>query len=338
MKSSLLRLRLGEISVVALVAILAGISTSPAAEINWTGGGLSPPNAPSTLGAKKLIELVRERTNGRIDIKFFDTGQLGDGQKQIEALATGVQELYISGGTAPSSLVPHYGAISAPFTFSNREHFERFIASEMMKELNEELARKHNVRVVAMNWFRMPRYFLHTRHPILSAAEVKDQRVRTPGVPMWIEAYKAIGAIPVKVAYNEQYLAVRQGVVDMTESSGELIYPMKLHEVAPYITNVKFMYPQDSVFLSERAFQALSKEDQAIMRQAAVEAGEYASQMVLDRFETDKKKMVDEGASFYELTPEARAEFESLATAAVPDMVKNGVIKEGWYERIRALK
>ena len=180
------------------------------------------------------MSLVEERTEGRVRISHYDTSQLGSGRQQIEALALGTQHVYFGSGSAVSILVPAYGVIDIAFLFRDREHFDAFLSSDMIDTLNDRLLSEFHIRVFAMNWFRKPRYLLHRERFIRGPADMKGARARAPNLPMFITNWENMGAVPVKVAFFEQYLALSQNLVEMTEASGDDIYPMKLHEVAPY--------------------------------------------------------------------------------------------------------
>lgn len=328
-------LRLG--AAVAAGAI-AFVAADAAAVTKWTGGGINAPNAPVTLGARKFADLVKERTNGELLIEYFDSEKLGPANQQIESLSAGTQHVYISSGVAVSNLVPEYGLLDMAFLFRDQQHMDKFLESDMMDDLNRKLVQGFGIRTIAMNWYRMPRYYLHRSKFVSSPEDIKGQRARSPNLPVHLQNWINIGAVPVKIDYQEQYLAIRQGVVDMTEISGEQLYSMKLHEVAPYITDCFFAYPQASVFVNDRAFQRLDKKTQQVVVDAAKEAGVWQSGLVVERFQPEWNKVMAEGGKFQAMSEAQRAQFRSLTEKAIPEMEQKGLIPKGWYQRIMALK
>jgi len=283
------------------------------------------------------VSLVEERTEGRVRIAHYDTSQLGSGQQQIEALALGTQHLYFGSGSAVSILVPAYGVIDIAFLFRDREHFDAFLSSDMIEELNDRLLSEFKIRVLAMNWFRKPRYLLHRERFIRGPADMKGARARAPNLPMFIANWENMGAVPVKVAFFEQYLALSQNLVEMTEASGDDIYPMKLHEVAPYITEADMMFPQASAYIAESAFRSLTLEDQEAVTAAALEAGELHTELVNQRFATELERIREHGGQIAPMPPEGREQFLELVERRVSEMETAGLIPKGWFERIRSL-
>lgn len=304
----------------------------------WISGTLGPAESVSGQAAALFGDLVRERTNGRIDITNYPSAQLGTGQEQIESIAIGTQHFFLSSGSAASSLVKEYGVVDVAFLFKDFDHFNRFMASDMGQSLNRRLVDEFGVRVVTSNWFALPRYLMHTEKFIEVPEDVVGVRTRSPNLPMFLRNYENMGAIPVKVAYGEQYLALRQGLVDMTESAADRILKVKLHEVAPYITIADMMYPQSNVYISDAAWQQLSPEDQDIVKQAAIEAGDWSTQLAIDNFAADRAAIEEQGGKFAQMSEETRSAFAEMVRANVPAMVEDGLIPEGWFEKIMDLR
>ena len=304
----------------------------------WLSGSLTPTYSPTSQAARYFVELVEARTDGRVAIEHYDTSQLGSGQQQIEALVLGTQQVYFGSGSAPSILVPAYGIIDVAFLFRDRAHFDRFLTSSMMDELNRRLFDRFGIRVLAMDWFRQPRYLLHRDRFITGPESIAGTRVRAPNLPMFLANWTNLGAVPVKIAFFEQYLALSQNLVDMTEASGDDIYPMRLHEVVPFITDAQMMFPQASAYVSEQAFQRLSPDDQRVVIHAAQDAGDLHARLVNKRFESDRRNILAEGGRFEVLPPEARDEFFDLVRRQMPQMEADGLVPPGWFERIQAMR
>ena len=60
-------------------------------EIKPISGGMGAAATHDTKAAVKFTEIVKEKTDGRIEITHYSGGQLGKGQKQMEAVSIGTQ-------------------------------------------------------------------------------------------------------------------------------------------------------------------------------------------------------------------------------------------------------
>ena len=324
----------------AAFAISACLMTTTAAqaEVTWTFGGINPPNAAVTVASKHFADLVTERTEGRVRVDFFEGSQLGSGPDQIEAMAVGAQEGYISSGSNASNLVKEFGVVDIPFVFEDQEHFLRFMESDLADGLAERLREEFNVRILATNWFRQPRTLLTKDGCVDSSDDIAGLRARSPNLPMFIAGWEAIGAVPVTIAYGETYMALNQGVADITESAGEQVYSSKFYEVLPFVTDARMIFPQNSVYVAESAFQAISPEDQEIVLRAARDAGDHFVQLVGDQTAPNRETMLAEGVTFCDMSDEVRAQFAAKVEEAVPALEAEGLLPEGWWERIQAMK
>ncbi|MBN9887234.1 TRAP transporter substrate-binding protein [Salipiger abyssi] len=325
------------LSLASLLA--AGLLAAPAsADVKWTFGGINPPGAPVTQASKRFAELVTERTEGRVQIDFYEGSQLGSGPAQIEAMSVGAQEGYISSGSNASNLVKEFGVVDIPFVFEDQDHFLAFMESDLAAGLQQRLRDEFNVRILATNWFRLPRVFLTKESCVESPEDIAGKRARSPNLPMFVAGWESIGTVPVTISYGETYMALSQGVADMAESAGEQVFSSKFYEVLPYVTDAQMMYPQNSVYVAESAFQQLSDEDKAIVTQAAEDAGDYFVSLVEEQTAPNRATMEVEGVTFCEMSAETRAAFSAKVAASVPTFEEEGLLPEGWWDQIQAMK
>lgn len=321
---------------IAAVSIFgAGMAT---ADVTWRFGGINPPNAPVTVASKYFADLVTERTEGRVKVEFYEGSQLGTGPAQIEAMSAGAQEGYISSGSNASNLVKEFGVVDIPFVFESQEHFLNFMKSDLASSLEGRLRKEFNVRILATNWFRLPRSFMTKDGCVGGVDDIAGKRARSPNLPMFIAGWEAIGTVPVTIAYGETYMGLSQGIADLTESAGEQVYSSKFYEVLPFVTDARMMFPQNSVYVAETAFQQISDEDKEIVVNAAEEAGDYFVKLVAEEVAPNRETMEAEGVTFCDMSPEVRAEFAAKVAEAVPHLEAEGLLPEGWWDQIQAMK
>lgn len=324
----------------AIIGIILSLSAGFAAaqDITLISGGMGAATTHDSKAALLFTDLVKEKSDGRIKITHYPGGQLGKGQEQMEAVSTGTQHFFISAGSQASRLVKAFGVIDSAFLFEDFDHLTRFMASDMGQQLNQQLADEFGVRVVSASWFGLPRYLMHRDKFITSTDDVVGVRTRTASVPMFVKNYENMGAIPVKIAYGEQYLALSQGVVDMTESAANRILGTKLYEVAPYITEADMMFPQNSVFVNNAFWSDLSTKDQQIIKDAADEAGLKYSAWSREAFESEKLEIIEKGGMFQPMPGDVRAAFAQQAAKNIDEMESEGLFPAGWYAKILALR
>src|ERR1700704_7129691 len=75
------------LKVVALAALLSSSVAFAQTKLRYAHVGVA--NAPQTLYADEVAKLVRERTNGRIEIQVFANSQLGGVNEMVDGVKSG---------------------------------------------------------------------------------------------------------------------------------------------------------------------------------------------------------------------------------------------------------
>ena len=81
-----------------------------------------------------------------------------------------------------------------------------------------------------------PVQLLSAKVPITSVAQLKGKKIRATGG--WVQLFKALGAVPVKIGFGELYAALDRGTVDGTINYIPYVKSYKNYEVAGHLTIV----------------------------------------------------------------------------------------------------
>ena len=119
------------------------------------------------------------------------------------------------------------------------------------------------------------RAFSNSKHPVTKPEDIKGLKVRTNQNPMYIEAFKLLGANPVPMPLAELYTALETRAVDAQEHPIGIFWSSKLYEVQKYLSLTNHGYTPLIVVMNKAKFDALSPELQNAMVEAAKEAGQY---------------------------------------------------------------
>ena len=95
-------------------------STAFAAEYNLKLAHEVAVESTQHLAATRFAELVKERTNGAVEIKVYPNSTLGPGQQALNLMRGGSIEIIQSGSTTFNGLVGETAALEMPFVFEIR--------------------------------------------------------------------------------------------------------------------------------------------------------------------------------------------------------------------------
>ncbi len=257
-------------ALAAPAIVVSGRSANAAATTLTLGHGAAPGN-PRTVAAAKFAELVKQKTEGRIQINVAGAETLGSDSAMLTSLRTGALDFTANSQGATSAIVPELNALGLPFLFENTEKAMAVLNGPVGAELNK---RFEAVGVVPLDWWDNGiRHLTNSKRKVISPAELAGMKIRTPADPMTIDIFKALGAGTEQIAFGELYIALQQGVVDGQENPLANIESSKLHEVNKFISLTAHKW-ESTPFLMSKMVQARLGKDFEAVRAAAKEAGE----------------------------------------------------------------
>jgi len=287
----------------------------------------------SQAGAEEFARLVEERTNGNINVRLYPNGVLGNERILVESLVLRGVDMVITGSAIIGWYAPEYGVIEAPFLFRDYVHLDMVLDGQIGKDIEAAIRRKFNLHFLT-HFHRGPRYLTTTNRKVYSPNDLSGLKLRVPELPVYIRSWAAFGANPTPVAFNDMFMALRQGVVEGQENPLEVIYTSHLHETQNYIMETEHLLGFYSIVVGHYFYEKFSEHEQKIIIQAAKEAGRYQNSL-LEKFEEEyKKRLIESGVEFVEVNREA---FERLALEKLPP-----VFEEDWatgiFETIQNLQ
>jgi TRAP-type C4-dicarboxylate transport system substrate-binding protein len=119
------------------------------------------------------------------------------------------------------------------------------------------------------------RSIMNRVRPINKPEDLKGIKIRLPKNSVMVDTYTALGATPAAIDWGELYSALQQGVTDGLEGPPQGMIDMKFTDFLKNYSYVNIFYGLAVILANDKAFGALSKENQAAITRAGLEAGEY---------------------------------------------------------------
>ena len=236
-------------------------------------GHIGFPDSPFDHGARHFKELVETRFPGRVEIRIFGTGQLGEDKEMLEGLRLGTLEMHVP-SSVMHSVAPEFGIFDLPFLIEDRAHFERIAAGEIGRGLEETLRQDHGLTLLAF-WENGFRVITNNVRPVVTPSDLQGIRLRTPKDPERVRLFETLGASPASMSFGEVFSALRQGVVDGQENPLAQLTAARLHEVQSYLSLSNHVYTPAYPVVQTAWLEALPEDLQSGLRQAAIETGDW---------------------------------------------------------------
>lgn len=332
--------RRGLIGLAAAAVALATFSTGAAAQANYKAEYkmslvLGPPT-PWGMAGKLWADKVKERTQGRINIKLYPGVSLiqGDQTREFSALRQGVIDMAVGSTINWSPQVKELNLFSMPFLMPDYAAIDALTRGEVGQDI---FARLDKAGVVPLAWGENGfREVTNSKRPIRTPEDLKGMKLRVVGSPIYSDTFSALGANPTQMSWADAQPALASGAVDGQENPLFLFTVLKMHTVGQkYVTTWGYVADPLIFVVNKEIWNSWTPADQAIVRQAAIDAGQ--EEIALARkglTEADKpllKDIAGMGVTVTQLTP---AEREAFVKATRPVYAKwKGTIGAGLVDK-----
>lgn len=309
---------LGLLVTVAAVA-LSGV---PAEALELKLGHVVAENTAIDVGAHYFAKLVEEKSGGEITIRVFPNSQLGGNREMLEGLQLGIVDFvpptaaWLAGFTSKAFL------FDLPFLFKNNAHAEAVLDGPIGQEILEAME-EHGF--VGLAWWTQSWRHLTTRNRrVTQPSDVRGLKIRVQDNPLHIEAWNALGASAVPMAFSEVFTALQQRVIDGQENPYANIKLSGFYQAQDYIIETGHIYDAVSVLASRITWDRLTEEQRRIIKEAAQEARIFQRQFAAQQDAEIRAEMLESGITVVELTEEQRMQFQEASQA----------VYESWGDRI----
>ena len=258
----------------AIVIGVAGSATDAAAQVKLRYAHVGVANAPQTLYADEVAKLVKERTNGRVEIQVFPNSQLGGVGEMVDGVKSGAIAMGHHDFASLGKILPIAAVFNTPFVYRDAEHSLRATdprTSPALQEINKQLVDKGSMRIVG-SFFQGTRQ-LTSKEKVLSPKDMQGKKYRGVPIKLWSSMLTGMGAVATPVEVSELATALATGLVVGQENPLPNIFNLKLYEVQKYVMMTGHMQSVLSVFVNEKAWQAIPAADRKIIEDTMAEVG-----------------------------------------------------------------
>lgn len=265
-------------------------------------------------GADMWINLVRERTDGRINIKMYPGVSLinGDQTREFSAIRQGVIDMAVGSTINWSPQVKQLNLFSLPFLAQDHAGLDAMTQGAVGKQIMQ-LVEKAGVVPLAWgeNGFRE---VSNSKREIRTPADMQGLKFRVVGSPIFNDTFTALGANPTQMSWADAQPALASGAVEGQENPLHVFTAAKLHNLAQkFVTRWGYVADPLIFVVNRDIWNSWTPADRDIVRAAAVEAGKQEVALARAGLTGNDTSFVAEveklGVKVTELTPDEKAQF-----------------------------
>ena len=156
-------------------------------------------------------------------------------------------------------------------------------------------------------------------------ADLKGMKIRMMGNPLFVETMNAMGGNGVAMGFNELFSALQTGVVDGAENNPPTLLAQNHYTVSKVMSLTGHLIIPEIFVFSKRSWEALSKDDQALVKKLASEA-QQEQRVLWDAYTQEAETKLKaagvqfvpaDKAAFYKATQPIREKYGSKYAALI---------------------
>ena len=234
---------------------------------------------PQGKAIARFAKLVKERTDGKINIKVYWNGQLFSGKATNELLLMrkNVGDFSLSSFINWAPQFPQGNLFLLPWFISQMpdkykalDAVENGTAGRMLKDKIAKMG------LLVLAWGEQgARELTNNLRPVRTPEDIKDIKFRTIGSPLFLDIFKTLGANPMNISFAEALTALQQNTVDGQENPYSVIIPFKIYEFQKYLTEWSYTMDPLIYVVHEDVWNSFPEDIRQIVSETAQECGQY---------------------------------------------------------------
>ena len=250
---------------------------------------------PRGAALEQMREEIEKGTGGQILLEIHPDGDLGSDGELIAGLISKDVDMTVSSAGNYALYATRLGVSALPFLFDDFESAWKFIDSETIQAINEDLE-KFNMHVLAYfdNGFRCVTTGEKTGM-VKSVSDMKGLNIRTPDNQIVMETMSELGANPRSYPFAELKAALKDGTFDAQENPIPVIYNSKLFEEQSYLSITNHSYDAMPLTIRSDLWRAIDRGYKNTILEAAEHAQTFNRTLVKKQTEEYVEKLEEEG-------------------------------------------
>lgn len=266
-------------------------------------------DTPKGLAARKFAQLVKERSNGYVEVQVFPNGFLYKDGEEMEALLNGDVQMIAPATSKVTSLIPEWSVIDLPFAFNNYDEVHEYLSGSVGQDL---IAKFDSQGLYMLGvWDNGFKQISNRDFPIYHPKDLGQLKIRTMPSEIISKQFSVSGAYPKDIAFNIVFHHLENGDIDGQENTLSNITSKNLHLLQNYLTVSNHGYLGYVLLMNKEFWDDLPKEVQEIITDTLVEVNAWQRE-IAEAVNNEKMTELEECQciNIYHLSKEERQVWE----------------------------
>jgi TRAP-type transport system periplasmic protein len=272
---------------------------------------------PQGLAVKFFGEQLAKKSGGKMTVKLFASGQLGNDVTMISALQGGTQEMVVPDTSTLASQIKDFGVLNFPFLFNTEAEADAVLDGPFGQKLLAKLPERGLIGLGF--WENGFRHVTNSKKAISKVEDFAGLKLRVIQNPLFIDTFKALDANAVPMPFPEVFTALETKTVDGQENPTATVLSSKFFEVQKHLVLSGHIYSVWTPLFSKKIWDSYSPAEQKLITEAAAEAQTFERKVIRAYA---SKALDDLKARGMQITTLPAAEVDKLRVKTQPVIAK----------------
>ena len=283
---------------------------------------------------KAGAEIIKEKTEGRVKLKFYPGGVMGNDASAHRKIKVGQLHggAFTSGGLA--QFYRDIQVLSLPMLFNSLDEVD-YVRSKLDETLKQNMEKNDFVLLgIAEGGFAR----IMSREPMVKLESIRASKVWIPEGDILVqETYDTLGISPISLPISDVFTGLQTGLIETVSVTSTAAIAFQWHTSTAYLTDTPIIYLIGLLAIQKKAFDKISPEDQQVVREAIGDA--FKTLDSLNRADNIQasEALKTQGITFVKPDAEELLRWKTLSTQATDNMVTEGIVSREMVDVVKGL-
>jgi len=279
-------------------------------------------------GAKQ----IKQRTEGRVKLKFYPGGVMGNDQSVHRKIKIGQLQ---GGAFTPGGLAQINTSIQAlglPMMFDTYPEID-YVRSRMSPVIKQEMEASGFV-ILGISDGGFVRIL--SKQPMRDLESIRASKVWIPeGDRVGQIVFRALGITPVALPISDVFTGLQTGLIETIAVNPTGAIAFQWHSSTSFMTETPISYLIGVIAVQKKAFDKLSAEDQLVVREEIEKVFKRLDELNRSDDVAAIAALKQQGITFVEPNPGEVERWKSIADGAIDEMAVSGTISPEIVSQVR---
>jgi len=312
--------------------LLSLLFISPASAKTLKFATLAPAGTTWMKEMKAGADRVKQRSAGRVKLKFYPGGVMGNDQSVHRKIKIGQLHggAFTQGGL--SQVSSSVQILGLPMLFRSLDEVI-YVRERMDSVLKQDLEASGFVALgISEGGFAR----ILSKQPMQDLEALRASKVWVPeGDKVGLTVFRGLGITPISLPISDVFTGLQTGLIETVPVNPTSAIAFQWHSSTAYMTDIPITFLVGILAIEKSVFDKLAVEDQAILRE---EMGAVFLRLdELNRVDNEaaKSALQQQGINF--VTPKSGEieRWREISDKSIDEMVESGVISPTVVEQVR---